>query len=150
MAKAVVWWTAWSAFLFLLWLAFVGEWDGTEGVAGAIAAVVVASAATVVRHQRELGFRFRLRWLGETVRVPLQVVVDFGLLVRGLVGGRTGVFHARPTGPKGGTAEAAGRAAFVATVATYSPNAYVVDVDRETGEVLLHDLVPYRRSEEPA
>jgi hypothetical protein len=35
-------------------------------------------------------------------------------------------------------------------VAGYSPNAYVVDVDVDEGTVLLHDLVPWRRSEEPA
>lgn len=150
MAKAVVWWAAWTAVLFWLWLAFVGEWDETEWVAAALAAVVAATAAAVVRHQHELRFRFRLRWLREAARVPLQVVIDFGLLVLALPRRGEGLFRARPTGPKGRTSEAAGRAAFISVVATFSPNAYVVDADRETGEVLLHDLVPNRRSEEPA
>ena len=43
-----------------------------------------------------------------------------------------------------------GLTAFLTVVAGYSPNAYVVDVDRETREVLLHDLVPRRESERPA
>jgi hypothetical protein len=34
--------------------------------------------------------------------------------------------------------------------ANFSPNAYVVDVDPHAHTVVLHDLVPYRRSEEPA
>jgi hypothetical protein len=35
-------------------------------------------------------------------------------------------------------------------MATYSPNAYVVDYDLERGTVLLHDLVPNEQSEAPA
>ena len=34
-------------------------------------------------------------------------------------------------------------------VASYSPNAYVVDLDPGTRQVLIHDLVPNRASEEP-
>ncbi len=148
--KRVAWWLAWLVLLFWLWLAFVGEWDRTEWVAATLAGALAATVAVLVRAQGELRARFRLRWLTETARVPLQIVVDFWLLVRALPSRREGIFHARPTAPRGGGAEQAARRAFVATVATYSPNAYVVDVDRETGEVLLHDLVSNRRSEEPA
>jgi hypothetical protein len=35
-------------------------------------------------------------------------------------------------------------------LAGYSPNAYVVDIDPDEDVVLVHDLVPWRRSEEPA
>jgi hypothetical protein len=34
-------------------------------------------------------------------------------------------------------------------VANFSPNAYVIDIDRQQNLVLLHDLVPFRKSEEP-
>jgi len=149
-AKRVAWWLAWFALLFWLWLAFVGEWDLTEWVAAALAATVAGSAAVVVREQGELRARFRLRWLREAARVPLQIAVDFWLLVRALPARDEGLFHARPTGARGQGAEAAARRAFVTVAATYSPNAYVVDADPETGEVLLHDLVSHRDSEEPA
>jgi hypothetical protein len=149
-AGRVTWWLVWFAVSFWLWLAFVGEWDRTEWVAAALAGAAVAGAAVLVREQGELRARFRVRWLRETARVPVQVVIDFGLLLRALPSRRRGIFHTRPTGPRGRGAEQAGRSAFLTTAATYSPNAYVVDVDRETGEVLLHDLVPDRRSEEPA
>jgi hypothetical protein len=36
-----------------------------------------------------------------------------------------------------------------AVVATYSPNAYVVDVDLDRNVALMHDLVRNRASEEP-
>jgi len=81
--KRVGWWVAWFALLFWLWLAFVGEWDATEWVAAAIAAAIAATGAVVVREQHELRARVRLRWLREAVRVPLQVLIDFSLLVQG-------------------------------------------------------------------
>ena len=39
---------------------------------------------------------------------------------------------------------------WIALLATYSPNAYVVEIERERSLVLLHDLLPRRSSEEPA
>lgn len=150
MAGRVTWWLVWFAVSFWLWLAFVGEWDRNEWVAGAIAGTLVASVAVLVREHGDLQTRFRVGWLRETVRIPLQILVDFWLLLRALPSARRGIFHARPTGPRGRGGEQAARSAFVTIAATYSPDAYVVDVDRETGEVLLHDLVSNRRSEEPA
>jgi hypothetical protein len=149
-ARRFVWLLSCAGFLFWLWLAFVGEWNPTEWVAGACAACVATVAAAVVRGQHELRFRWRVRWLRETVGIPLQIVLDFLLLVRALPSRDEGVFHARPTGPRGRTEEAAGRSAFLALAATFSPNAYVIAVDRESGEVLMHELVAARASEEPA
>jgi hypothetical protein len=35
-------------------------------------------------------------------------------------------------------------------LAGFSPNAFVIEIDAERDTVLIHDLVPWRRSEEPA
>jgi hypothetical protein len=86
-----------------------------------------------------------------------MVFVDFGILVAVLVRSLAtrrvvrGRYVTRPFEP-GPTTTAAGaaRRAWTVLLAGYSPNAYVVDIDVERGTVLLHDLVPYRRSEEPA
>jgi hypothetical protein len=43
-----------------------------------------------------------------------------------------------------------GPRAWTALAASYSPNAYVIDIEPETHRVLLHDLVPRRESERPA
>jgi hypothetical protein len=148
----VAWWLGWWVVLFWLWLAFAGEWNSTEWEAAALAATVAASIAEIVRAQGELRFRFRLPWLREAAVVPLVIVEDCAIVLWSLRHGRRheGVFTTRATGPRGRAAEAAGRSAFLAYAATFSPNAYVVDVDRETGDVVLHDLVERRRSEEPA
>jgi hypothetical protein len=57
-AERVAWWLAWFAVAFWLWLAFVGEWDGTERAAAALAGCAFASVALLVREQCR---RFRAR-----------------------------------------------------------------------------------------
>jgi len=148
----MAWWLSWWVVLFWLWLAFAGEWNRIEWAAAAIGATAGATIAAIVRAQRELRFAFRAAWLRETVGVPRAIVVDCLVVLAELRRGRRigGAFHARPTGPGGDSAEAAGRAAFLTIAASYSPNAYVVGVDRSTGDVLTHALAPRRDSERPA
>jgi hypothetical protein len=148
----MAWWLSWWVVLFWLWLAFAGEWNWIEWAAAAIAASAGATIAAVVRAQRELRFSFRRAWLREAAGVPRAIVVDCVVVLAELRKGSRfeGAFQSRPTGPVGDSAEAAGRAAFLAIAACYSPNAYVVDVDRSSGDVLTHALVPRRDSERPA
>jgi hypothetical protein len=151
-AAFLVWW----AVLFWIWMLYVGEWNRIEWIAAASTATVAAAAAVVVHSLRLLDFRFRLGWARDLVRVPLQVVIDFGIvtvaLARVLVSRRPaeGRFVARSLDAGGADSLSAGRRAFLTVVATYSPNAYVVDIDAERDVVLLHDLLPNRASEEPA
>jgi hypothetical protein len=89
--------------------------------------------------------------------LPLVVVADFGLLIYALgmsIARRRAVrgrYIARdfPAGPKT-TPRGAAHRAWTVLVGGYSPNAYVVDIDPDENVVLVHDLVPWRRSEEPA
>jgi hypothetical protein len=82
--------------------------------------------------------------------------VDFGILLWALVAGAVrrevvrGAFRSRDFRAGGDDPSAAAVRAWVSLTATFSPNAYVVDVDPEQDLVLLHDLVPFRKSEEPA
>jgi hypothetical protein len=149
-------WLASWALLFWLWLAYVGEWNRIEWIAAACAAAVGATAALVVVRQGLLRFRPELEWILRARSVPLQVLVDFWIvsaaLVRTIVRRRPvrGTFRANAFPAGGDDPRSAFRRACVTTLTTYSPNAYVIDVDAEAGTVLLHDLVPNRRSEEPA
>ena len=84
-----------------------------------------------------------------------MVVVDFGIvtwaLVTSVVDRRVvrGKLVSREVEGGVGAARGVGPRAWKVLLACYSPNAYPIDVDPETGTVLLHDLVPYRRSERP-
>jgi hypothetical protein len=81
-------------------------------------------------------------------------VVDFGIVVWALLASVArrevvrGSFRSRELDRKR-DAGGAGPRAWVALAASYSPNAYVVDVEPDA-TVLVHDLVPHRRSESPA
>jgi hypothetical protein len=153
--KHVVAWLAWWVALFWLWLLLVGEWNREELAAAAIAATLAASIAEFARTRTSFGARLP-RALADVPRVLAMVVVDFGIVtwallaaiarrrvVRGELISRKlerGTVAARGVGPR----------AWTALAASYSPNAYVIDIEPEPATVLLHDLVPRRSSESPA
>jgi hypothetical protein len=148
-------WLAWWLALFWLWFLLVGEWNREEVVAAAIAAALAASLAEVARARTGFAARIPLRDLAVLPQMLGMVFVDFGILVwallvsvvrRQVVRGKLVVREIQ-----GGRAvsRSVGRRAWTVLVASYSPNAYVVDLDPETQQVILHDLVPHRASEEP-
>ena len=148
-------WVAWWIALFWLWFLLVGEWNRQELVAAAIAATVSASLAEYARVRTGFHARVPLRGLVDLPPALGMVVVDFGIVmwalavsivrrrvVRGQLISREvagGAVRSRGVGPR----------ALAVLLACYSPNAYPIDVDPETQTVLLHDLVPHRRSERP-
>lgn len=139
---------AWIAFwlaLFWLWMLLVGEWNHIEWIAGASAATVAATVAEIARSRVGAGVRVPPGWVAKAWTVPAMIVVDFGIVMWALVRRRRGGFRERPS-PATGTA---GIRAWANLTANYSPNSFVVDLDPETGTVLVHDLVPFRKSEEP-
>jgi hypothetical protein len=147
----VVWWCV----LWGLWFAYQGEWNRIEWVAAACAATLGSAVAGLLLWRGLLDVRVPLEWVAPLWKVPLQVVIDFGIvtvaLVRALARRQrvAGSFVTRPFHVVGETAEARGIRGFVAVSATYSPNAYVVHVDAQREAILLHDLVVHRSSEEP-
>jgi multisubunit Na+/H+ antiporter MnhE subunit len=147
----VAWWIA----LFWLWLVYQGEWNRIQWVAAACAATLGATLATVLAARGLLRFRVPLRAVLDAKNVPLQIVIDFGIvslaLARRLLGTKTrGAFVVRSSASGGDDPRAVGDRACRAVLATLSPNAYVVDMNAESHEVLVHDLVVHRPSESPA
>lgn len=151
--KHVVPWLAWWLALFWLWFLLVGEWNRVEIVAAAIAAAIAASLAELARVRTRFTARLSLRDVGVLPKALGMVFVDFGILVWALL-----VSIARRRAVRGefvsrradsALTRGVGPRAWTVLVAAYSPNAYVVDLDPETRQVLLHDLVPHRASEEP-
>lgn len=154
--KHIVPWLAWWLALFWFWLLLAGEWNRQEWVAAAIAATIAASLAELARVRTGFAARLPLRALADVPRVLGMVVVDFGIVVWALLAsvGRRSIVRGRlvsrdlERGPD--AAGGVGPRAWTALAASYSPNAYVIDIEREAQTVLLHDLVPNRRSESPA
>ena len=146
--QVIFWIISWVLLVGLYLLLVVDSIDMAELVTGAVAAAVGATAATIVRSQRLVSFRPRLRWALGLWRLPLQAVLDTGLLVavlwRRLVLRRpvSGSFYAVPLRAGGGDSEAAARRAVAKSVGSFAPNTYVLDVDRERELILVHQLVP--------
>ena len=139
---------AWIAFwlaLFWLWMVLVGEWNHIEWVAGAAAATVAATVAEIARSRVGAGVRVPLEWVAKAWTVPAMIVVDFGIVMWALVRRRRGSLRERPSPATG----SAGIRAWANLAANYSPNSFVVDLDGGSGTVLVHDLVPFEKSEEP-
>ncbi|WP_306187304.1 MULTISPECIES: hypothetical protein [unclassified Streptomyces] len=143
--------------LYPLWFLFSGQADVATALWGAVAAGVAAAARQITV---ALGLSARRpRWRAVTAlpSAARQTVVDFGIvvgvLVQSMVRGRRGPvgrFVRKETGLTGTpTSDVAATAAMLAVIATYSPNAYVIDIDPRDGRALLHDLRPVRASEEP-
>lgn len=153
--KHVAYWLGWWVPLFWLWILLAGEWDRQEWVAAAGAATIAASVAELARVRTGFAARVPLRAAADLPEVLLMVVVDFGVVVRALLASLArrevvrGSFRSRELS-RPADAEGPGPRAWVALAASYSPNAYVVDLDRATRRVLLHDLVPRESSERPA
>jgi multisubunit Na+/H+ antiporter MnhE subunit len=135
-------WAAFWVVLFPLWLLYEGEWDFRECLAGSAAAAIGATAATVAVEGALLRHRFELRVLARALKVPWQVVKEFGTITVFLVRHPRGpgAFGAYPLSAGGNDPVGRARRAFTALAATYSPNSYVIDVDERENLVLAHVL----------
>jgi hypothetical protein len=147
-----LWWLG----LFWLWLLLVGQWNREQIVAAAIAATIAASVAELARTLTGLSAPLPLRVLADVPAALGMVFVDFGILAWALLAGAARrrvvrgelVSRERPRGSW--VTQGTGPRAWTVLVASFSPNAYVIEVDPEERRVLFHDLVVHRKSEEPA
>ena len=145
--QVLFWLVSWVLLIGLYLLLVIDSIDVAELITGAAGAAAGATAATIVRSQRLFSFSPRLRWALGMWRLPLQAVLDTGLLVavlwRRLVLRRPvgGSFHAVPFRAGGGDPEEAARRAISGVAGSFAPNTYVLDVDRERELILVHQLV---------
>ena len=149
-------WVLWWVGLFWLWMLLAGDWNRIEWIAAACAATIGATVAELARTAVGIRYRVPLKQVAASWTVPLMILVDFGIvmwvLLRSLARREIhrGTFLTRGFEAGGDTPDGVSLRAWTVLSAGYSPNAYVIDIDPERDVVLLHDLVPYRRSEEPA
>ena len=130
----------WWAVLLGLWQLFVGQTTKQTTFAGLIAAALAAGAAGLLVRLDLYRFRLDRGLLARGATIPWYLVRDFAVvalaLLRGRPGGRFVEFDFR--------AQSAGDRALVGVLGSMTPNAYVVDVDRERRLVLVHELEPKR------
>jgi multisubunit Na+/H+ antiporter MnhE subunit len=141
-------WVIWWALLAVLWLALVDTVVVPELVTGAAAAAIGATGAVIVRGQRRLLLRPRVGWVRFAGGPLRRTVTDLVPLARALW--RRGVRRRDEHGalaevPYAAVADdprAAAHRVFTQSVGSLAPNTLVVDIDRENGTMLVHQLVP--------
>jgi len=135
---------AWFAFLEALWVVFAGTKQGTEVVAGLLAAAIGALLAEGLRSLGLLSYTTDLGLLARVWRLPFNIVFDFAVitwaLVRAVACGRRvrGEWVRVPFRTQAGSVGRWQRA-FGAAAGNAFPNAIVVDVD-DGESALLHAL----------
>jgi hypothetical protein len=147
---AVAAWAGWYLTSALLWLALVDNTSGPELVVGAGVSAIGASAALVVRQQRRVILRPRLRWLLRVWRLPAVFPRDMWLLVVALFRRQHGRFYALPSQQLGDVPRGAAQRVTMQTAASFAPNTYVIGTDYERDVVLVHQLVDRGNIEEDA
>ncbi|MDQ4058175.1 MAG: Na+/H+ antiporter subunit E [Actinomycetota bacterium] len=149
-ARNIGHWLAWWALLAALWLLLTGSFDPYEMGAGAVAAAVAATTATLVKAESVMRFDPEIAWLLRAVRLPRRIFVDnlvvLGAAVRHVTGRRraVGAFRAVRFRTGGEDSRSATRRALVISAITVTPNTYVVGVDKDRDLILCHQLVPAR------
>lgn len=139
--EGLVWFVVLTGFYFAL----ISSYDWPEiavglgsGAIGAVAAVLTRSAERL-RYRPELAW---LRWLGPLPAAVLGDTVRLAVLLAGHVVARRPV---RSTTreirfPTDGTSRGSAHRAIGALAISFAPGSYVVDVNADTGVVLVNDL----------
>ncbi len=146
--KAVAVWLAWWVFLFLVWMLLASTQATAEVTVGMVVAAVAATAAEVVRRSRLV----QVRPWGLLPRRPWRllgtVVSDCWLLTgafwRQLRRRQDNVGAFRGIAFDAGADDdphAAARRAMVTALISLTPNTYVIGIDREQDNMLVHELV---------
>jgi len=135
----------WFALLEALWALFVGTRQGTELVAGLIAAAAGALLAELLRSHGLLAFTPDPRLLARAAQVPYAVVFDFCLVTRVLMralarGQRVRGQWVRAPFPTASGSAGRWQRVFGVVAGTAAPNAIVVEVRDD--EAWLHSLEP--------
>jgi hypothetical protein len=136
----------WVVILWWLWQLLVGEWSHYEWIFGLGAALVAAAIAELARVRGGISAPLPWRIVKATPAALGMVVWDFATVM--LVLARRGSGSFRTTEFK--QPNDVPHRAWGTIVADYSPNAYIVDIDPDTGRVLTHHLVPRQISQDPA
>jgi len=157
MTRAIAIWLGWWLLLFVVWMLLVLTQASAEVLAGVAVAAVGASAAEVVRRSRLVDLRPwsllpRRPWV-----LAATTVTDCWLLAEALwrqlrqPDDNVGAFRGIPfeAGADDDPLAAARRAAYAAQI-SLTPNTYVIGIDRELNNILVHELVAGPREETAA
>jgi multisubunit Na+/H+ antiporter MnhE subunit len=146
-ARVATQWLAWWIVMMSLWVALDDSLAFDELLAGAGAAAIAALVTQAACHQAGLRYQMRAGWLLPALRLPCQVVADttavYLALWRKLAQGedpRGGFAEVRVDPGEDGPAGIVRRTLIIGG-RSFTPNAFVLDIDAERGVMVVHQLV---------
>jgi multisubunit Na+/H+ antiporter MnhE subunit len=140
-------WLIWWVLLMALWVMLDDSLATDELLAGAGAAAIAALVAEVAGHQAATRFRMRIRWLVPALRLPGQVARDtvtvYAALWRRLARGEQpdSAFVTEPARFGDDSPAGVTRRVLLIGGRSVAPNAFALGLDRDTGTMVLHQLV---------
>lgn len=134
--EIVVWW----AVTYAVWLISLSTVPLQELLLVAGCSLPCGIAAAGARWAIRDSWWVRVSWLKPMLVLPVAIVTDAAqVLVAGLLR-RRGSFQTISTGTGGDSSSARGRRALTIGLITSTPGSYVLDIDPESGDILLHSL----------
>jgi multisubunit Na+/H+ antiporter MnhE subunit len=146
-SRRVATWFTWWVLLMSLWVAVDDSLAGDELLAGAGAAALAALTAEVVGYQTATRYRIRAAWLPRALRLPGQITSDtlavFAVLARTIAGQAPpcGAYRELPVRYGDDTPLGVTRRVLLSGARSLTPNAFVVDIDKDRDVMLVHELV---------
>jgi hypothetical protein len=141
-------WVVWWALCAALWMLLDDTVAAPELAAGALAAAIGASGATLVRIRNPMRFAPRAAWARRWWRPWVQLVAGLPLLVRMLVGAlaggdrQPGQLRSVPFAVESDDDVRAAQVALASFAGSVSCNSVVVAIDEARGSLLVHELSP--------
>jgi multisubunit Na+/H+ antiporter MnhE subunit len=145
-ARRVRLWLAWFVGLNAVWLVLISAFVLEETLLGILASAVAATAAVAVGEQRPFRFRPRAKWVLAAWRLPFDALRESGMVLARLPrqaarpGRSMGRFRVVHVSLPEDQDRAQTKAALLIAGGSVSPNMYVIEVDREAGTMLIHEL----------
>ncbi|MEA2277699.1 MAG: hypothetical protein QOC78_2659 [Solirubrobacteraceae bacterium] len=135
-------WLAWWPLLTGLYLALADSRRLEEVVAGIAIGALGATAAVLVRHERDVVLRPRPRWVAEELLRALRAWPrDLALLAAALVRRPHGRVVEEPFAATGEDPRDGARRALAVAGRSLAPNEIVIVVDGDRGVIVSHRLV---------
>ena len=131
----------------LLWFLFVFQFTVSELFFGAAASALAVLALQVTLRSVGLCFKTKFRWVAQAWRLPAMIAKDLWTLLIHLAR-RVERKHSLSGlelvkfGANGDDCRASAQRALAVLFVNTSPNTVILDVDRKTGDILLHQLEP--------
>lgn len=135
------------ALLFLLWMLFVSQIKRAEVYVGIAVALVGALADQLVKHEDAISFRPRLSQALLIFSEPYYAITGSAALLKALWRKFTGKpseaqFRAIAYDAGGDDPQSQARRCLTVAYLTIPPNSIIVAIDRERGQMLVHQISP--------